>query len=94
MSQKITTVTVAVPYKSSGGVIHQHDVSFDVYKEEEHYTLRPCLPKNERQVANIPEELKFVMQDGKPVSLRGKMDGNFHIIQDAVAQLEKEEQLV
>jgi hypothetical protein len=34
------------------------------------------------------------MENGKPVSLRGKMDGNFHVIQDAVVELKKEQQLV
>jgi hypothetical protein len=94
MSKKITTVTIDVPYKSSGGIIHQHAVSFDVYQVDDHYSLRPCLNESERQVANIPKELNFMMQDGKPVSLRGKLDGNFHIIQDAVVQLKEMQQLV
>ena len=94
MSNKISTVTIEVPYKSSGGVIRQHCVSFDVYKDDEQYSLQPCLAPSERQVANIPGELQFVMQDGQPVSLRGTRDGNFHIIQDAVAQLKKQNQLV
>ena len=94
MSQKVATVTIEVPYKSSGGVIHQHCVTFDVYQVDEHYSLKPCLKESERQVANIPTELNFVMQNGKPVSLRGKRDGNFHIIQDVVAQLKEKKQLV
>ncbi len=94
MSQKITTVTVKVPYKSSGGIIHQHDVSFDVFKLDGHYSLQPCLSPDELRVANLPRELNFTINNGKPVSLRGKMDGNFHVIQDAVALLQKEQQLV
>jgi hypothetical protein len=94
MNQKITTVTVQVPYKSSGGVIHQRDVSFDFFKLDGHFSLKPCLSTDERRVANLPEELNFTMENGKPVSLRGKMDGNFHVIQDAVKLLEKEQQLV
>lgn len=94
MSNKLTTVTIPVPYKSSGGVIHQHPVSFDVYKADDHYSLRPCLGEPERQRANLPEELKFVIEDGRPVSLRGPMDGNFHVIQDAVAMLKDQDQLV
>lgn len=93
MSQKITEITVHVPYKSSGGVIHQHLVTFDVFRTDSHYSLKPCLSAGERQVANLPEELNFVLENGKPVSLRGKLDGNFHIIQDAVEML-KEHQLL
>jgi hypothetical protein len=44
-------------------------------------------------VANLPEELNFVIENGKPVSLRGKMDGNFHVIQDAVAVLREQSQI-
>jgi len=94
MSHKITTVTIPIPYKSAGSVIRQHQVSFDVYKIDGHYSLRPCLDPMERQIANLPEELKFEMQEGKPVSLRGKMDGNFHVIQDAVVVLREQNQLV
>jgi hypothetical protein len=94
MSQKISNVKILVPYKSSGGIIHQHEVAFDVYKIDGHYSLKPCLSSNELQVANLPEELKFTIENGKPISLRGKMDGNFHVIQDAVAQLNEQHQLV
>jgi hypothetical protein len=93
MSEKITTVNVHVPVKSSGGVIHQRQVAFDVLKEESHFSLIPCLSEDERRVANLPESLNFKMENGKPVSLRGKMDGNFHVIQDAVGLLQKEQQL-
>ena len=91
MKEKITSVTLLVPLKSSGGIIHQREVSFDVLKQEGHYTLKPCLSLEERRVANLPEELNFIMENDKPVSLRGKMDGNFHVIQDAVALLKKEQ---
>jgi hypothetical protein len=95
MSNKIATVTIAVPYKGSGGVIRQNEVSFDVYQQDGHYSLRPDLSVSERQLANLPEELQFVIEDGKPVSLRGKMDGNFHVIQDVVVLLqEQQNQLV
>ena len=93
MSHKITTLTIQIPLKSSGGVIHQHHVSFDVYNEDSHFSLRPCLSEAERQRANLPEELNFVIHNGKPQSLRGKMDGNFHVIQDAVALLKEQNQL-
>jgi len=93
MNSKITTVTIEVPYKSSGGVIHQHQVAFEFYKVDGHYSLRPCLDEAELQLANLPPELKFVMESGKPVSLRGKIDGNLHVIQDAVVLLKEQRHL-
>jgi hypothetical protein len=90
MAHKITNLYISIPQKSSGGVIHQETVSFDVYKMDGHYSLRPCLDTPGRQILNLPEELNFVFRDGKPESLRGNMDGNFHVIQDAVALLKKD----
>lgn len=87
MKNKLTTLTVAVPYKRAGNVIHQKDVSFDLFQEDDKYSLVPLLSPYELEVANLPSSLDFVMQDGKPVSLRGKRDGNLHVIQDAARQL-------
>lgn len=91
MNHKITNLRVLVPYKSSGGVVRQREVEFDLYKDEDHYSLRPLLSANELEIANLPQELNFEMVEGKPVSLRGKRDGNLHVIQDAVALLEKQQ---
>lgn len=93
MNQKINNITVQVPMKSSGGVIMQRNIEFDVFQSDSHYTLKPCLSEDERRVANLPEELNFTLEGGKPVSLRGKLDGNFHVIQDAVKLLKEEGQL-
>lgn len=93
MNKQIATVSVDVPYKGSGGIIHQHAVLFDLYQGGGYYSLKPRLNAMERQVANLPEELQFVFEQGKPVSLRGKMDGNFHVISDAVRVLQKEQNL-
>jgi hypothetical protein len=94
MNQKIANVTIDVPYKRSGGIIFQQPVSFDVFQREDHYCLKPCLSPDELRVTNLPEELLFRMEVGKPVSLRGKIDGNFHVIQDAVILLRKQRLLV
>lgn len=87
MQNKITTLTIAVPYKRAGNVIRQQNVSFDVFREDGHYSLVPLLTPEEREVANLPPSLPFVIQEGKPVSLRGKKDGNFHVIQDVTQRL-------
>jgi hypothetical protein len=88
MNKKLASVTIDVPYKSSGGVIRQNPVEFEVFESGDHYSLKPCLDEAGRQLANLPEELLFVLEDGKPVSLRGIKDGNFHVIRDAVAALD------
>ncbi|MDQ3278640.1 MAG: hypothetical protein M3Q06_09955 [Bacteroidota bacterium] len=93
MNKKVTTIEIAVPYKRAGGIIHQQNVSFDVFQLDGHYQLKPLLSQDELRVANLPEELNFKMEDGKPVSLRGKLDGNFHVIQDAVQLLRNQQQL-
>lgn len=93
MNQKITTITVQVPLKSAGGVIMQRDIQFDLFRAADHYTLKPCLTDDELRVANLPGELNFRLENGKPVSLRGKLDGNFHVIQDALDALGEEHQL-
>lgn len=89
MSQKITCVTIEVPYKGAGGVIRQHEVTFDLFKATDHYSLVPCLSQTERQLANLPEKLSFTMQGDKPISLR-RLDGNFHVIRDVVTLLQKQ----
>ena len=87
---KIASLTINVPYKRAGNVISQQPVEFDVYRADEKYSLVPCLDTQEREVANLPPALEFVMEDGKPVSLRGKKDGNFHVIEDSVKQMKEQ----
>jgi hypothetical protein len=87
MKNKLITLAVSVPYKRAGNVISQQEVNFDVYWDEDHYSLHPLLTPDEREIANLPESLNFIMEDGKPVSLRGIRDGNLHVIEDAVIKL-------
>lgn len=88
MKEKIANITIDTPIKRAGNVIHQEPIHYDLFRENQSYTLVPCLNEDERRIANLPEELRFVIEDDSPVSLRGKMDGNFHIIQDAFKQLQ------
>ena len=93
MKKKIANITLSIPYKRAGNVICQEPVDFDVFLEEDHYALVPCLSEDEQRIANLPDALRFVMEDGKPVSLRGKLDGNFHVIQDAVQYLKEQQSI-
>ena len=85
----LATLTIAVPLKGAGGTIRQRDVTFTVSKVDGHYNATPELNLDERRLANLPEELGFEMKNGKPVSLRGAADGNFHVIEDIVDQLRR-----
>lgn len=83
---KLASLTVTVPYRSSGNVIRQHQIPFEVYREEALYKAVPLLSEPERRTANLPEELVFFVENGKLRSPR-KIDGNFHVIEDIVAGL-------
>ena len=90
MSNKIASVNVAVPYKGPGNIIRQNTVLFDVYSLENHYNAMPLLNEDERRIANLPHELLFNCENGKPISHRGSLDGNFRAIEDIVHQLQKQ----
>jgi len=93
MSHKIASVHISVPYKGPGNVIKQSPVLFDVYSEEDRYKAIPVLSKDEKRVANLPDELLFAYKNGRPVSERGSMDGNFHAIEDIVRELQRQKLL-
>jgi hypothetical protein len=90
MSNKIANVKISVPYKGPGNTIRQNPVAFDVYSEKDQYKAVPVLNTDERRIANLPEELLFKCEDGKPISLRGNFDGNYHAIQSIVHELQKQ----
>lgn len=87
MKEKIANLSVKVPIKRAGNVIFQEYVQFEVFQDSNEFVLIPKLEEDELRIANLPVELRFILQDGKPVSVRGNRDGNFHVIQDAVEQL-------
>ena len=93
MSSKITSLSVQVPYKSAGNTIIQKPVSFDIYREENNYKAIPCLSDDERRIANLPDELVFHIEKGRPISARGNKDGNFHVIKDLVKILQEEKRI-
>ena len=89
MREQIANLTISIPYKRAGNVIMQEPVDFVLYRTTEYFELIPCLSDEEIRIANLPMQLQFIMEDGKPVSLRGIRDGNFHVINDAVQQLKE-----
>jgi hypothetical protein len=90
MSNRIANVNISIPYKGPGNVIKQNPVVFEVYSVDGHYKAVPCLNDDERRIANLPEELSFNYENGKAVSRRGPMDGNFHAIEDIVCELQRQ----
>jgi hypothetical protein len=93
MATKMASIHIFVPYKGPGNTIRQNPVVFDVYSIDGHYKAVPLLSEDERRIANLPEELLFSYENGKPVSLRGSVDGNFHAIEDIVRELQKQKLL-
>jgi len=89
MSNKIASVNISVPYKGPGNIIKQNPVLFDVYFIDNHYKAVPFLNEDERRIANLPCELIFRYENGRPASQRGNFDGNFHAIEDIVRELQK-----
>lgn len=89
--EKLTAVTIKIPFKSAGNVIQQKEVEFDVYHDRKQYSLRPILTETERRIANLPETLDFELVAGKAVSTRGAKDSNMHVITDIVEILKKQD---
>lgn len=87
MKENIANLSIEIPIKKAGNVITQEFVQFEVFQEANEYVLAPRLNAAELRIANLPTELRFFIQNEKPVSTRGDRDGNFHVIQDAFAQL-------
>ena len=87
MKEKIANLSVQIPIKKAGNVIIQEYVQFEVFQDANEYVLTPRLNDDELRIANLPAELRFYIQEGKPVSTRGNRDGNFHVIQDTYTQL-------
>jgi hypothetical protein len=90
MSYKISSLYIQVPYKSSGNVIVQKMVLFDLYKKGDLYKAIPDLAEDEKRLADLPDELLFSIEEGKPVSSRGLQDGNLHVIRDIFEKLVEE----
>ena len=93
MFNKIASVNIHVPVRGPGNTIRQNPVLFDVFSDDSIYKAVPVLNEDERRVANLPLELLFGFENGKPVSQRGVRDGNFHAIQDIVHELQSKKLL-
>jgi len=93
MLNKIASVNISIPYKGPGNIIRQNPVLFDVYSEEGQYKAIPLLNQDERRIANLPDELRFRYENGRPASQRGSFDGNFHAIEEIVRELQKRQLL-
>ena len=80
-------VTVEVPYRSAGGVLHNKKVDFEVVREDGLYKAIPQLDENERRLANLPPELCYRLEEGRIESERDNKDGNLHVIKSIVEGL-------
>ena len=91
MSNKIASINISVPYKGPGNIIRHNPVSFEVYTEDDHYKAVPVLNEDQRRIANLPPELGFHYQNGRPLSKRGEFDGNLPAIENIVRELQRQQ---
>jgi hypothetical protein len=91
--KRLDDIIINVPFKSAGNVIRQKEVTFEVYCDNEQYSIKPILPDADRRLANLPDALDFQLVDGKPLSSRA-IDANFHVIQDVVVRLREQNSIV
>ncbi|MFL5786424.1 MAG: hypothetical protein ACJ748_00095 [Flavisolibacter sp.] len=91
--EKVGTVNVHVSYRSTGNIIRHKEVSMQVTKDNENvYKAIPELSLEERRLADVPDELRFEIKNGKGYSLRGLKEGNVDLINDIVRQLKEDSQ--
>jgi hypothetical protein len=85
--KKIANFTIEVPYRSTGNIIINKNIDFDIYKDGVQYMAAPLCEMEERRIANLPPELIFEMKNGKPQSNRGIREGNTEVIKRIADQL-------
>lgn len=85
--KKIANFTIEVPYRSTGNIIINKNVDFDIYQEGFLYKAVPLCDLEERRVASLPPELSFEIKNDKPESTRGIIDGNIEVIRRIAMQL-------
>jgi hypothetical protein len=91
--EKIASFTVEVPYRSTGNIVTNKNIDFDIFKDGAQYTAAPKCDLEERRIASLPPELTFQINNGKPQSNRGAKEGNVELINRIADQL-KEQGLV
>lgn len=85
--KKIASFTIEVPYRSTGNIINNKNIDFDIFKDTTQYKAVPLCDLDERRIASLPPELLFEIKDGKPESNRGMKDGNIEVIRRIAGQL-------
>jgi hypothetical protein len=85
---KVTSLSIQVPFRGTGNTIRQTPVQFDIYQQGLTFKAIPELDEDQRRIGNIPEELVFSVENGKPFSEKGVREGNQHLIEDIWKRLE------
>jgi hypothetical protein len=90
MENKSASINISVLYKGLGNIIRNNSVLFEVYSVDDYYKAVPLLNEDARRIANLSRELVFNHENGKAISHRGSLDGNFHAIEDITNELRKQ----
>jgi hypothetical protein len=85
--KKIASFTIEVPYRSTGNIIRNKNIDFDIFKDTTQYKAVPLCDLDERRMASLPPELIFEIKAGKPESNRGIREGNIEVIRRIAGQL-------
>jgi hypothetical protein len=85
--EKIASFKIEVPYRSTGNIIMNKNIDFDIFKDTTQYKAVPLCDLDERRLASLPPELLFEIREGKPQSNRGMKDGNIDLIRRIAGQL-------
>lgn len=65
------------------------DVVFDIFQEDQGYSIIPLLTAAERQLTKLPTALFFRVEDGEPVSIRADKEGLQGLLQTVVRKLKE-----
>ena len=80
-------VKIQIPIKGAGNIVRQQEVEFLVNKDKYVYNVTPLLDLSDRRIANLPSELRFMVDNGKVQSMHGPNDGNLHVLQDIFQEM-------
>lgn len=65
---EIANITVLVPYYRTAELVTNEIVPFRVFKEKDNFKAIPLIPKEERRLAGLPEEMNFGYADHSIIS--------------------------
>jgi hypothetical protein len=85
-----TKVTIEVPFRAAGNIIHPRPVDFTITQQNQQYKAVALLSDDDQRISGLPDELVFKIENGKAISPKGHREGYLHIIEELAAAIQKE----